>query len=239
MEERCAEEGTPDGLLGVSHPPADALLLLIEHHPLAGNRESRIGHGRRHEGPAPQADPRQGRRSASPPHAMGHRFPPAGRLAQPWREDRSIWRAGGRPLKSVEKRTPPCGRLIRSFTRREVWQRGAVGVRQPRWQSDPLPLLRLILGSQIRQEARLPATPEQHFNAACVYFYLFARAIDQPWFSCHRLQPTNPPGDKLLGRHCALHGARIHQALPAGFLATSRPAAAPVLPELHGGRAQV
>jgi len=99
---------------------------------------------------------------------------PGGRLAQPWREDRSIWRAGGRHLKSVEKRTPPCGRLIRSFTRREVWQRGAVGVRQPRWQSDPQPLLRLTLGSQIRQETRPPATPKQHFNAACVYFYLFA-----------------------------------------------------------------
>ena len=95
MEKRSAGKSAPAGLLAVQqppalapllqhhhrrhtrlqgehHPPAEAPLLLIHQHPHPGNRrETAIGHGRRTEGPDPQADPRQGRPST------GRRWRPA------------------------------------------------------------------------------------------------------------------------------------------------------------------
>ena len=107
MEKRSAGQGTPAGLLAVQHPPAlapllqhhhrrhtglegehhapaEAPLLLIHQHPLPGNRgEPRIGHRRRTEGPAPQAAPRQGRQTAPPSRAAGHRSPVGAGLRSP------------------------------------------------------------------------------------------------------------------------------------------------------------
>jgi hypothetical protein len=93
MEERCAGEGAPADLLGVRHPLADAPLLLIEHHPLAGNSGppaiprdgggTEIGDGNNNAGLDLQAGPSQGQLIAPLVRALGHRPPEGAGLRSP------------------------------------------------------------------------------------------------------------------------------------------------------------